>query len=130
MKQLELQTKVVDKTVHVRIVGDIETDNAAALRDRLKKEVPGGARHVYLDLGGVKRADTAGIAVLVDLSTALARTGGKVHLVRVPPAVSSILELLTSARDAFRVFSTMEEALFRTQNIKPKRLHDPTKPLK
>lgn len=127
MKKLELQTKVVDKTVQVRLSGDVETDNAAVLRVHLKADVPAGAKHVYIDLSAVRRVDTAGIAVLVDLATELNRRGGGVYLVHVPPAVISILELLGAAREVFRVFSTLDEALRRTQSTRPKRLHDPTK---
>jgi anti-anti-sigma factor len=129
MRKLELQTKVVDKTVQLRLVGDVQADNAQVLRERLQKEIPAGARHIYVDLAGLHRVDTAGVAVLVDLAREIKQRGGGVYLVQVPPAVSSILELLGSAREAFQVFSSLDEALRRTQSTRPRRLHDPTKPM-
>ncbi len=128
MRHLELQTRVVDKSAHVRLQGDIEFDNAEILRQTLLRDVPSGARTVFLDIGGVRRLDTAGVAVLVDFAARLAAKGGRVHLQAVSAAVMGMLELLGAAAGVFHIHSRLENAHNPPAGwrMSPARLHDPT----
>jgi anti-anti-sigma factor len=64
--------------VHGRLTIGEPSEN---LNDVVKKLVDKGARKIVVDLNDIPQIDSSGISVLVKLSIALARLGGRLHLV-------------------------------------------------
>jgi anti-anti-sigma factor len=121
MRKLQFKTQVVDKNVHVHVSGDVDAGNALALREQLEAALADTSRVMLLDLSGLKKMDSAGVAVLVEAETQLRLTGRRLALCGVPPAVAGMLELL----GRFEMYGDLEEGLRRTRRV-GLRLHDPT----
>ncbi|MCC6465629.1 MAG: STAS domain-containing protein [Planctomycetes bacterium] len=132
MRRLELDTCVIDKSVSVTLLGDVDAHNAGELKSRLAQAVAGGTPVLFLDLAGVRRMDSAGVAVLVELRRSLGEQGRTLALLRIPPSVRRILELLGTVDVIFDVYTDLDEGLRRTQQLRGvlPRLHDPTQKLK
>lgn len=129
MRSLELDTCIIDKSVKLTLVGDVDAHNAGELQARLAQVAAGGSPVLFLDLAGVRRMDSAGVAVLVDLRRSLGAQGRKLALLRIPPSVRRILELLGTVDVVFDVYTDLDEGLRRTQQIRNvlPRLHDQTR---
>lgn len=52
-----------------------------------------GEAEVRIDLAGITRVDSAGIALLVEMARAVRRVGGALHLERAPPQLMSLAEV-------------------------------------
>lgn len=78
----------------VRLSGEADVSVAGRLGDVLSAEVSGGARHVTVDLSGLRFADSASIQVLVEAHRALKRRGGTLELASPQPLVTRTLALL------------------------------------
>lgn len=72
--------------------GDIHMRNAPAFRDALLRTVA-EAEDVVVDLGGVPRIDTAGLATLVEALEAARREGRRLELAGVGPEVLRMFRL-------------------------------------
>lgn len=124
MQKFKFQTKVVEKSAQITIVGEINSANAAAFKKNLLTAINLGTPTVLLDLSEVKRIDSAGVAVLVECYKALKLEGRKFGLVRVPAAICKILDLLGIVDVVFDVYSDMAEGRRMTAQVR--RLHDST----
>ncbi len=123
MRKLQLKTQVVEHNVCVHVKGDVDAANAPALRALLGGASSQVRRVLLLDLSGVVKMDSAGVAVLVEVETVLRLTGRRMMLCGVPQAVVGLLELLGK----FEMCSDLEEGMRRTRRVGPGlRLHDPT----
>jgi anti-sigma B factor antagonist len=94
VKNLDLKTRLIDKTVHVDISGDIDSENAAVLREQLTEAVQEAPEAVMLDLSQVGRMDSAGAAVLAEVDAELRKSGRRLALVGVTEAVAGMLKIL------------------------------------
>ncbi|GAB7046345.1 STAS domain-containing protein [Catenuloplanes indicus] len=79
--------------VRVRVTGEIDRDNAAELRHRLRDALGGNPPVLTLDLAGVPLLDAAGARAFRDVLAAARARGVRAALVRVQPAVRTVLEL-------------------------------------
>lgn len=126
MRKFELQTKVVQKSICAHIKGDVDAGNALDLRKALEEVLETGPSTVFLDLAEVKRMDSAGIAVLVEVHERMKGEGRQLGLINTPGPVKGMLELL----DLLPIYADLEAGLKETRKLQmgPQRLHDPTKP--
>jgi RNA polymerase sigma-B factor len=83
------------RSVHVRVGGEVDRDNAVQLRNRLLDAVRCAARHrsVTLDLGGVSMLDAAGVSALVAVHEAARARSVKVRAVGLQPFVRRVAEI-------------------------------------
>jgi anti-anti-sigma factor len=123
MRKIELKTKVVQKSICARLVGDVDSGNALALRDALSRVTKDAPQVVFLDLAGVGKMDSAGIAVLVEAHDTLKSHGKQLGLINTPETVKGLLQLL----GVFEMYHDLETGLRETTRVK-QRLHDRTKP--
>lgn len=126
VRKFELQTKVVQKSICAHVKGDVDSGNALALRKALDEVIETGPGVLFLDLADVRRMDSAGIAVLVEVHERMKKQGRQLGLVNTPAPVKGMLELL----DLFDIYADLETGLKETKKIRAnwQRLHDPTKP--
>ncbi|MEE9312926.1 MAG: STAS domain-containing protein, partial [Planctomycetota bacterium] len=66
MQKFEFQTKVIDKTAQVTIVGEVTAGNASQFKQQLMQAILLDTPTILLDLSNVKRMDSAGVAVLIE----------------------------------------------------------------
>jgi len=81
--------------------------------ENLARAVGELAKHegnLVLDLGGVRRIDSAGLGVLVSCLGRLTRGGGDLNVCRLTPPVRLLFEL-TSLHRVLAVYNTPEEAV-------------------
>lgn len=122
MRKLQLKTSVIDQTMRVRVRGDIDAGNAQSLHDQLTQAARSGPAAVIVDLAGVRKMDSAGVAVLVQVHELLGQAGRQMRLDNVPEAVHQMLELLCRSHMVNGAHSPA-----RTRRVGPgMRLHDPT----
>ncbi|MBZ0135111.1 MAG: STAS domain-containing protein [Planctomycetes bacterium] len=117
---MELQTKLVQKSICAHIKGDVDSGNALALRDALDNLANQGTPVVFLDMAEVVRMDSAGIAILLEFHDRLKKAGRHLGLVNIPKAVKGMM-------DVFEVHADLETGLKDTKRIQAdwQRLHEP-----
>lgn len=87
-----------------RIDGDLDFESVVDLRPRLRDALRAG-RSIDLDLGGVTRANSAALALLLQWQED-ARRDGATLVVRNPPASLLDLARLSNLRDLLSVAAT------------------------
>lgn len=81
-----------DSSVHtVRIEGELDVDNVPA---RLRQSAGwfDRDRDTVLDLGGVTRADSAGVALLLEWIREADKAGAALHFSNAPPQMRAIID--------------------------------------
>jgi anti-anti-sigma factor len=74
--------------------GEADMTTTPELAAALAAQVDAGARHLTLDLSGLRFADSATVGVLISAERVLRTRGGTLVLVRPQPAVARTLNLL------------------------------------
>jgi anti-anti-sigma factor len=125
MRKLELKTNVVERSLCARLSSDVDSGNALALREALVSLIDSGPGVVLLDLSEVRKMDSAGIAVLVEMHDRMKKQGRALGLVSASDTVKSMLELL----GVFEIYPDVMAGVRATKKVQAKwqRLHDPTK---
>jgi anti-anti-sigma factor len=125
MRKIELKTQTVEKSICARLSTDVDSGNALALREALTALIAGGPAVIFLDLAEVRKMDSAGIAVLVEMHDRMQREGRQMGLVNAATPVRGMLELL----GVFAIYSDVMAGIKATKKLQAKwqRLHDPTK---
>jgi len=128
MRKLELRTEVLDKVVHTSLSGEVDASNAVTLKQSLEQAAERALQALMVDLSGVRRMDSAGAAVLLEVQGGLRRTGRRMLLVSVPESIQQMLEVY----GVFELCADLAEGLRRTKRLDGAalRLHDPTKPIR
>ena len=124
MQKLNCVTTVVDKQVVVKLVGDVDASNARSFRRYLAEAADLGAPVLLLDLAAVRRMDSAGVAVLVELFRRFERDGRTLALVRVSSAVRKILDLLRTGNVLFDTYHDLDEGLRVTKKLRENQARD------
>ena len=109
--QLELApVEEVPDTHVIRISGDVAYTEAHTLRSRAMEAMKAsGSRRIVLELSDIRKMDTAGVAVIVELLRAGLRNGQKVVLCHPSDSVINIFRL-AGVQDALEVCcSSVEE---------------------
>lgn len=127
MRKVELKTQIIQKSMCAQLSSDVDSGNALALREALGKVVKDGPPVLLLDLREVRKMDSAGIAVLVEIHDRMKTEGRQLGLINTPSAVRGMLELL----GVFEIYGDLETGLKATKKVVAKwqRLHDPTRPV-
>lgn len=74
--------------------GEADITSLAVLNDALAAAMPGGARHLTVDVAGLRFADTASVRALLLAALTLKDQGGFLVLLRPQPALRQVLTLL------------------------------------
>lgn len=82
-----------ERPVPVRVVllGELTAATSRTLHGRMRRLVEDGARVVVVDCAGVRRADAAGVAVLLVYARLLPPLGGELVIEDASPAVEDVL---------------------------------------
>ena len=112
---LGMASKASNGVVTERQVGDaavlgvegniITGDNAAALRDIIRRLLAEGRNKILLDVSSVRWIDSAGLGTLAASMASAAREGGQIKLLK---ARGSVKDLLSATR-LDTVFATYDE---------------------
>lgn len=78
----------------VAVVGDLDSDSAPALRDRLLGLLNRGVDSLVVDLRGVTSIDSTGVGSLLRIHHRQALLGGSVHFVADQPSVLRALDVM------------------------------------
>jgi anti-sigma B factor antagonist len=106
---LGLSARTADGITVAELTGELSLASAPALREQLRALLrPGGSRLV-IDLSGVGRCDTSGLAVLVGAGRRARLLGGFVRLAAVPPGADQVLRG-TGLHRHLAIFGTVSEA--------------------
>lgn len=86
--------ETAEKTPHtVRIEGELDFDSVPArLRQSSGWFKQRGHSNTVIDLGGVTRADSAGVALLLDWIRDAKQAGATLHFTNTPPQMRAIID--------------------------------------
>jgi anti-anti-sigma factor len=91
---LEIAVGTGDPGPVVRLSGEAGLSTAGQLGEALTAYAASGARHLTIDLSGLRFADSAAIRVLIETRRELRKAGGTVGLLSPQPAVAHVISLL------------------------------------
>jgi anti-sigma B factor antagonist len=107
---MEIRERLEGPLAVVELAGRFTvTDPPGVLKDAVTAAVDRGARHVLLDLSGVRYIDSTRLGELIAAHVNVNRRGSTLKLVATPPRIA---ELLTMAGldDVFQRFDSIGEA--------------------
>lgn len=107
---MEIRERLEGPLAVVELAGRFTaTDPPGVLKDAVTAAVDRGARHVLLDLSGVRYIDSTRLGELIAAHVNVNRRGSSLKLVATPPRIA---ELLTMAGldDVFQRFDTVDAA--------------------
>jgi anti-sigma B factor antagonist len=84
-------------------------DQPGMLKDTVAGAIQRGARHVLLDLSGVRYIDSTRLGELIAAHITVSRTGGRLRLVGTPERVSELLAM-AGLDGVFERYATTAEA--------------------
>jgi anti-anti-sigma factor len=93
----------------VRLSGEADVTNIAALRDVLEAQVPGDSRTLVIDLSDLRFMDSSALHVILRVNRAMDRQGRVVALAAPRDAVAKMLRL-TAADQLIPVYASVDEA--------------------
>ena len=94
MSSLEIRVDAGELGPVLHLSGEADLSVAGQVSDALNTQISAGARHLTVDLSGLRFADSAAIGTLVDAHLTLKNQGGTLELSGVQPAVARALSLL------------------------------------
>ncbi len=94
MGPLEITVGAGESGPVVKLSGECDVSVAGQLSDALDAQLASGARHLTVDLSGLRFADSASIRVLVRTHQVLKERGGTLELAFPQATVSRVLSLL------------------------------------
>ena len=105
--------------VHERMSGEVAilelggrltvNDEPGLLKDAVAGALQRGARHVLLDLSGVRYIDSTRLGELIAVHISVSRTGGRLKLVATPDRIIELLSL-AGLGGIFERYATIDEA--------------------
>lgn len=122
MRKLELTTRIIQKHLCAKLNCDVDSGNAGQLREALNDLADKDVTAVFLDLSDVRKMDSAGIAVLVEIHELMKKRNKRLALIHTPEAVHGMLELM----GVFEMYSDLDAGM-KAAGQKAKRLHDSTR---
>jgi phospholipid transport system transporter-binding protein len=81
-----------------RLEGELSFARATTLLDSLRAQLAGGAGPLDVDLGAVTRVDSAGLALLLELSRLARARGREVRFAKAPEQVRRLAEFFGVAQ--------------------------------
>jgi anti-sigma B factor antagonist len=109
---MEFALRQEGRNVIVGFAGSVnlEGDESAAFKARLKSLIEDGADRVVVDLGNVAFMDSQGLGALISCLKSLKQGDGRIVLANLSEPVDSVLRV-TRLRRVFDVRPTVDEAL-------------------
>jgi anti-sigma B factor antagonist len=107
---MQIQTRRQDDVAIIELAGRLTiNDRPGELRDAVAQAVADGARHILLDLSGVRYVDSTRLGELIGAHISVSRHGGRLKLAGTP---ARIVELLAIAGldGIFERFDSVDEA--------------------
>ena len=105
--------------INERRVGDVSivalsgrltiNDQPGLLKEAVASAVETGARHVLLDLSGVRYIDSTRLGELIAAHVTVSRRGGRLRLVGTPQRIGDLLAM-AGLDGVFERFATVEDA--------------------
>jgi anti-sigma B factor antagonist len=105
-----------DRTVVLRVAGEIHATTAPAFSERLNETLANGTTGVILDLTGVEFIDSTGLSVLLNGLRRVTRVRGSMVLACANPTVLRLFEI-TKLDSTFEILPTCEEAIERLRQL-------------
>ncbi|WP_245602056.1 STAS domain-containing protein [Hamadaea tsunoensis] len=99
----------LDDVQVVAIIGDLDLDSAAQLREALAGLVERGVTRIVVDLGDLRFCDSTGLSVLITTQLRCRRDGGFLRLAAPGPAMRRLLAVVGVA-DHVTAFETVRAA--------------------
>lgn len=91
---MQLETRVKGDTLIVKVFGELDLLVADEFRKTLDRHLQANpVKNLLLDLKGVSFLDSSGLGVILGRYKRLSRSGGRVAITGVQPAVRRVLEL-------------------------------------
>jgi anti-sigma B factor antagonist len=107
---VQIQERVTNEVGILRLAGRLTVnDQPGLLKQAIADLGRKGARHVILDLGGVRYLDSTRLGELIAAHVMLSRNGGRMILAATPPRVLELL-VLSSLAGVFERFDSVEAA--------------------
>jgi anti-anti-sigma factor len=108
---LNIQTRQEGSASVVTIQGKVNFEVTAQLRDVIRETVATQQpKLLVINLDGVSFIDSTGLGLLVAARNSVDKSGGKLHLSCLPPAVKKTFDQ-TNLTNYFSIFATEQDAL-------------------
>lgn len=108
---LNIQTRQEGSASVVTIQGKVNFEVTAQLRDVIRETVATQQpKLLVINLDGVSFIDSSGLGLLVAARNSVDKSGGKLHLASLPPAVKKTFDQ-TNLTNYFSIFATEQDAL-------------------
>ena len=108
---LNIQTRQEGSASVVTIQGKVNFEVTAQLRDVIRETVATQQpKLLVVNLDGVSFIDSSGLGLLVAARNSVDKSGGKLHLSCLPPAVKKTFDQ-TNLTNYFSIFATEQDAL-------------------
>ncbi len=108
---MKIQTRQGGQGVDIlALEGELDFHATVEVRDTLSKLTDKQASQVLIDFAGVSYIDSSGLAIFVEAFQKIKRSGGKLVLFGLIPAVRSVFEI-ARLDSIFRLAASEQEAL-------------------
>lgn len=107
---LRIEVEQHDRATVVRLVGELDAEQAAGVRSVLAESVLAGPGHVVVDLARLTFIDSSGLATLVAAHKG-SRASGTSFVLAAPSARVAKVLALTGLRTVFETAPSVEQAL-------------------
>lgn len=109
---MQLALRQVDQALVISFVGrvNLEGDESASFKERLKGLIADGHSHVVLDLGNVGFVDSGGLGALISCLKVMRQNEGSFVLTNVSEPVQAVLRITRLVR-VFDTAPTVDAAL-------------------
>ena len=107
---MEIRERQLGELMVVELTGRLTVnDKPGVLKEAVAGAIAKGARHVVLDLAGVRYIDSTRLGELIAAHITVTRQGGKLKLVATPDRVCELLRM-AGLDTVFERFATTEDA--------------------
>lgn len=107
---MDIRERISGEVAVVELSGRLTVnDQPGLLKDAVAGALTRGARHVLLDLSGVRYIDSTRLGELIAVHISVSRLGGRLRLVATPDRIVELLSLAGLA-GIFERYATADEA--------------------
>jgi anti-sigma B factor antagonist len=89
---LKIETTTRDSTAFVRLIGELDI-TAADQAEHALSEIEASSNDLVFDLRGLEFIDSTGLRIILSADSRARERGGRVVIVRGPPAVDRVFKL-------------------------------------
>jgi anti-sigma B factor antagonist len=107
---MEIRQHASDGIAVVELAGRLTiNDQPGMLKDAVASAVANGAKHVLLDLSGVRYIDSTRLGEIIAAHVTVSRQGGRLKLVATPDRIVELLEI-AGLDGVFERYASADEA--------------------